>query len=146
MSMLQCLGHGLVEVRIGEVGLDTLQKPVERRCICDVGGVRIFLRLASTTSEVTPNTSLAVNDYGTGVTWGRECEGLLVVRKNCPPHRHLVRAIWEVIVHERLGAGSAANGHACSTTTLGYMEEQFVVVVAHLREAMPWSGKRRSVE
>ena len=136
MSMSQCLGRGLVEVRIGEAGLDTLQKPVERRCVRDVGGVRIFLRLAGTAGEVTPNTSLAVNVYGAGVTWGGERAGLLVVWKNCPPHRRLVRAVREVLAHKGLGAGSAANGHACSATTLGYMEEQFVVV-AHLREATP---------
>ena len=69
------------------------------------------------------------------LTWGRERVGLLVVRKNCPLHRHLVRAVREVLAHKGLGAGSAANGHACSATTLGYMEEQFVVVVANLWEA-----------
>ena len=71
------------------------------------------------------------------LTWGRERAGLLVVRKNCPPCRHLARAVREVLAHEGLGAGSTANGHACSATTLGYMEEQFIVVIAHLWEATP---------
>ena len=54
MSMSRRLGRGLVEVCVGEVGLDMLQKPVERRCVRDVSGIRSFLCLASTTSEVTP--------------------------------------------------------------------------------------------
>jgi hypothetical protein len=47
---------------MGEVGLDTLKKPVEMRHVRDVG----VLRLAGTTNEETPDTSVAVNDDGAG--------------------------------------------------------------------------------
>ena len=76
MSMSRRLGCGLVEVRVGEAGLDMLQKPVERRCVRDVGGNWSFLCLAGTTGEVTPNTSLAINEYGAGVSSpGPRCQG-----------------------------------------------------------------------
>ena len=54
--------------------------------------------------------------------------------KNCPLRRRLVSAVrGEVLTHEGVGAGSAANGHACGATALGYNEPWFAACVAHLR-------------
>jgi hypothetical protein len=54
-SMSQRLDRELVEVGVGKAGLDTLQEPVEKRRVRDVGGLRLA-------GEQTPDTSLAVSD------------------------------------------------------------------------------------
>lgn len=79
--MSRRLGRKLVEVGVGEVDLDPLQEPVEASRASDIN---VLLCLASTASEKSPDTSLAINDVGAGVTWGRERAGPLVVRNNRP--------------------------------------------------------------
>ena len=128
--MSRRLGRCLVEVGIGEVGMDTLQEPVERRRVRDVNG--LGLRLASIADEETTDTSLAVNDDRARVTWGGERAGLLIVRKDRPLHRRPLSVIREVLAYEGLDAGSATNGHACGATALDYHEAMFTFRVEQL--------------
>lgn len=130
-SMWRHLSRRLVEVGVGKMRFDTLQEPRERRCVCDVGS----LVLAGTTGEQAPDTSLAVNDDGARVTFGGEHTGLVIVWEDWPLHRRLVRTVREVLAHKGFSAGSAANGHTCGATALGYIEARFVTLVAHFGAA-----------
>ena len=130
-SISRRLGRALVEVGVGEVGLDTLQEPVERYRICNVNR----LRIPGTANEETPDTSLFVNDDRARVTWGGEPARLLIVRKDRPLHRCPLSVVREILAHEGLNAGSATNGHACGATALDYHEAMFTFRVEQLRVA-----------
>lgn len=107
---------------MGKVFLDTLHEPAERRhaLVCDVSG----LLLTGSAGEDAANTSLAVKHNGARISRGRECAGL-VVQKDYPLHRPLVRAVLEILAHKACDAGSTASGHAGGATALDGEEAGF---------------------
>lgn len=118
---MRCLGGRArfgIDLSEGPVAADGLQDEVYGRDVCHVSGIRV----ATTASEETPNSSRAIDDDGAGVALGRKIASLAVEGQN----GNISTNIRENII-------AATDRQAGSPATLEDHDTGIAVLVIHRR-------------